>query len=371
MADNRALLDYLQHVVYAERLSPRDRLALGGLRLLSRIYRVGLWFYLLAFRIGLRRRRRLPIPVVSIGNITVGGTGKTPMTRYVCEGLVSRGCRPAVLSYGYGGSRDGEFCVVSTPRQVLCSAAEVGDEPLMLASKLPGVSVLVGKHRYESGMHAAGELGADVAVMDDGLQVWKLYRDLDIVLVDGTNPFDNGRLLPAGKLREPVSALRRAGCVIITGLEPEDESLADVTARIVRAAPGVPVFSARHTPVMLHAVGGGGEIGLESLQGRRVFALSSIAHPASFERTLAGTEASVVDRERYRDHHCYTQDDVRRVENRAKERGAEFIVTTEKDAVKLDGLNMELPVLALGTRLAISGEEALWKIIESALAGRS
>lgn len=371
MADNRALLDYLEYVVYAERLSPRDRLARTAFRLLSHVYRIGLWFYLLAFRIGLRRRQHLPIPVVSIGNITVGGTGKTPMTRYVCEGLVFRGWKPAVLSYGYGGSRDGEFCVVSTPQEVLRSAAEVGDEPLMLAAKLQGVPVLVGKHRYESGMHAAGELDSNVVVMDDGFQVWKLHRDLNIVLVDGTNPFDNGRVLPAGRLREPVSALRRADCVIVTGLEPEDDALAEVTAKIVRVAPRVPVFSARHTPVMLYAVEGGAEISVESLHGQQVFALSSIAHPASFERTLSGTGAGLAGCERYPDHHSYTQDDVRRVENRARECGAEFVVTTEKDAVKLEGMHMELPFLALGTRLSISDEDGLWEIVGSALPGRS
>lgn len=371
MADNRALLDYLEYVVYADRLGLRDRLALTAFRALSHIYRVGLCFYLSAFRTGLRKRKRLPIPVISIGNLTVGGTGKTPMTRHVCEGLVSRGWRPAVLSYGYGGSLSGEFSVVSTSGQMLRSAGEVGDEPVMLASRLPGVSVLVGKHRYESGMHAAGELGAQIAVMDDGFQVWKLHRDLDIVLVDGMRPFDNGRLLPAGKLREPVSALRRAGCVVITGLEPGDESLDTLTARIARIAPRAAVFSARHTPRMLYAVEGGAEIEIESLSGKHVLALSSIAHPGSFERTLAGTGAVLAGTERRHDHHSYAQEDVIRIENKARECGAEFVVTTEKDSVKLEGMHMELPFLALGTRLSISDEDGLWKIIGSTLASRS
>jgi tetraacyldisaccharide 4'-kinase len=115
-----------------------------------------------------------------------------------------------VLSYGYGGSLSGGFGIVSTPEEIRLSIREAGDEPAMLASKLPGVPVLVGKHRHESGLHAVREFGTDIAILDDGFQVWKLHRDLDIVLVDGTAPFDNGRMLPAGRLRETLSALRRA-----------------------------------------------------------------------------------------------------------------------------------------------------------------
>ncbi len=367
MAENSAVLEYLESVVYGPRRGLRDLLVLGGLRALSHVYRAGLRLYLLQFDIGIRRRKRLPVPVISIGNVTVGGTGKTPMTRYVCEGLVSRGRRPAVLSYGYRGERSGEFSVASTPEKACLSAREVGDEAAMLASMLPGVPVLVGKHRYESGRYAVKEFGVDLAVLDDGFQVWKLHRDLNIVLVDGTMPFDNGRTLPAGKLREPVSALRRAHCIVVTGLSPDDPSLADTVAGVSRVAPGIPVFSARHTPRALYAVEGGIEIPIEALGGHQVFALSSIAHPKSFEATLAETGAVMTGCERCPDHYLYTQEDVVRIENRARECGAEFVVTTEKDRVKLEGMRMDLPFLALGTRLSISDEEGLWEIIQGAL----
>lgn len=363
MAGNSAMLEYLESVVYGDRRRLRDLPVLGMLRALSYVYRAGLRLYLLPFDLGIRQRKRLPVPVISIGNITMGGTGKTPMTRYVCEGLVSREWQPAVLSYGYGGSRSGKFSVVSAT-----SAREVGDEPAMLASKLPGVPVLVGKHRYEGGLHAVREFGADIVVLDDGLQVWKLHRDLDIVLVDGTRPFDNGWTLPAGKLREPISALRRADCVVITGLDPGDASLTGIADRIRRISPAMAVFSARHTPHALYAVDDDAEVGLNRIQGQKVFALSSIAHPDSFERTLAETGAVVAGAERYPDHYLYTQEDVARIENKAKVCGAELIVTTEKDGVKLQGMHMNMPFLALATRLAISDEEALWDIIRSAVA---
>lgn len=363
MAGSSAVLEYIESVVYGDRRRLRDLPILGALRALSFIYRIGLRLYLLPFDLGIRRRKRLPVPVISIGNVTMGGTGKTPMTRYICEGIMSRGRRPAALSYGYGGSLSGEFSVVSLPDTVLLSAREVGDEPAMLASKLPGVPVLVGKHRYESGLHAVKEFGSDVAVLDDGFQVWKLHRDLDIVLVDGMRPFDNGRTLPAGKLREPVSALRRADCIVITGDGPSDEA----RAQIARVAPGAAVFSARHVPIAFHAIEDGEEIGLERIRGRKVFALSSIAHPESFERTGAETGASLSGIERFPDHYLYTQEDVSRVENKARECGAEFIVTTEKDGVKLEGMRMNVPFLALATRLSISDEERLWDIIWSAV----
>ena len=361
MAGNSAVLEYIESVVYGDRRRLRDLPVLGSLRVLSFIYRMGLRLYLLPFDLGIRQRKHLPVPVISIGNVTMGGTGKTPMTRYVCEGLVSRGRKPAVLSYGYGGSLSGEFSVVSSPDEVRLSAREVGDEPAMLASKLPGVTVLVGKHRYESGLHAVGEFGSDIAVLDDGFQVWKLHRDLDIVLVDGIRPFDNGRTLPAGKLREPTSAFRRADCIVITGDGPSDE----VRARIARIAPGAAVFSARHVPLAFHAIESGEEIDLERINGRKVFALSSIAHPESFERTLAGTGAVLTGIERFPDHYLYTQEDVSHIENKARECGSEFIVTTEKDGVKLEGMHMNMLFLALATRLSISDEERLWEIIRS------
>lgn len=367
MSGSNDLLGYLERVVYGERHGAKDHLALAGLRVLSHAYRSGLGMYLLPFHVGLRSRKRLPVPVISIGNITVGGTGKTPTTLSVCEGLVSRGWKPAVLSYGYGGALKGKFSVVSTPEATVLSPRDAGDEPAMLAARLRGVPVLVGKHRYESGMYAVREFGSNVLVLDDGFQVWKLHRDLDIVLVDGVAPFDNGRTLPAGKLREPTSALRRAHCIVVTGLEPGQESLAAISSRISRIAPGVAAFSARHSPHALYAVEGGAEIGLESMRDQRVFAVSAIAHPASFERTLADAGAVIVGSERYLDHHLYTQEDVAGIEKKTRECGAEFIVVTEKDRVKLEGMRMEMPFLSLGTRLLNSDEEGFWRIIDGAL----
>jgi len=364
MASSGGALEYLEAVVYGKRRGLTDMFVLAGLRVLSLVYRSALRLYLLPFELGLRRRKRLTVPVISVGNITVGGTGKTPMTRYLCEGLISRGRNPAVLSYGYGGGLSGEFGIVSTPERVLLSPGEVGDEPAMLALKLPGVSVLVGKDRHRSGMHAVREFGAGIAVLDDGFQVWKLHRDLDIVLIDGMLPFDNGWTLPAGRLREPISSLQRADCVVVTG---DADLLDEIRAVVERAAPRAMVCMARHAPTALYTVEGGERVSLESVRDRRVFAMSAIAHPASFEKTLADAGAVLAGCERFPDHHAYSQEDVLLVESRARACGAEFVVVTEKDAVKLAGMCTGVPLLALSTRLALSDEDGLWRLIERKL----
>lgn len=361
MAGSSGVLEYLESVVYSERRRLRDVFALALLRVLSLVYQAAVRLYLLPFDLGVRRRKRLSVPVISVGNITVGGTGKTPMTRHICEGLISRGWNPAVLSYGYGGGLSGEFGVVSTPEEVLLSPGEVGDEPAMLASRLPGVPVLVGRDRYRSGMYAVREFGTGIAVLDDGLQVWKLHRDLDIVLIDGMHPFDNGWTLPAGRLREPVSALRRADCVVVTG---DDDLLDEIRALVERVAPRTMICRAKHVPTALYTVEGGERVSLESVRGRRVFALSAIAHPASFERTLADAGAVLAGCERFPDHHAYSHEDISLAEGEANAHGAELIVVTEKDAVKLAGMCTGIPLLALSTRLALNDEDGLWRLIE-------
>ena len=176
---------------------------LGGL---AALYDGGLEAYLLAERVGVRRRERLPIPIISIGNLTVGGTGKTPMTQWLCRRLVSENKRVAVLSRGHGGTSQSVRLVSGLDGKVRLSAADAGDEPNLLAQTLPGVPVLVGKDRRLSGREALRLFDLDVLVLDDGFQFWQLARDLDIVLLDARRPFDNGFPLPRGLLREPKRA---------------------------------------------------------------------------------------------------------------------------------------------------------------------
>lgn len=361
-----AVIEFLESIVYGNR---RDVLSVsirGILRGLSVVYRAGLWVYLLPFEIGLRRKHRLGRPVISIGNLTVGGTGKTPATQYLCKGLVNRGWNPAVLSYGYGGSLHGRFGVVSDKTGVLLTPDAAGDEPVMLASDMPGVPVLVCKHRTTSSRAAIRDAGADVLVLDDGFQVWKLHRDLDIVLVNAAKPFDNGRTLPAGRLREPLSALKRADCIIMMG----DCGSVGVKSPIPpypHTPIQSPVFHGLYIPYAVRLLSDGSEMEVEAIRGMNILALSSIANPDSFEETLAATGAKIVGTERFPDHYLYSAKDIDNINKSAADSGADYIITTDKDAVKLTGYKFSVPIAALSVELALDDGESFWKLVEGKL----
>lgn len=303
----------------------------------SRLYEAGLEVYLAAERVGLRRRDTLPLPVVSIGNLTAGGTGKTPMTQTLCRRLIEHGKRPAVLSRGHGGRGSGVRLVSDDHGNIGRGADDAGDEPLLLARSLPGVPVLVGKDRRESGREAMRRFALDVLVLDDGFQFWQLARDLDIVLLDARRPFDNGHSLPRGLLREPARHLSRAGLVVATRADGlDDVGREALCARIAALAPGVGLFFARHTATGLVSLEGfqAPLLPLEALRGRRVLAWSAIARPDSFARALAATGAEVVAHVAEPDHHAPSSADVERVRARIRQDGIEALVMTEKDAVK-------------------------------------
>jgi len=355
------LVKFLETVLYGERADAAAACARGVLRSLTAAYRALLWLSLMPYRVGLRKRQHLARPVISVGNLTVGGTGKSPTVQYLCRGLADIGCKPAILSYGYAGSLHGRFGIASDASGIRLTPDEAGDEPVMLAESLPGVPVLVGKDRARSGRVAIQDLGADILVLDDGFQVWNLHRDLDIVLINSTRPFDNGRTLPAGRLREPLTALKRANCVIATGRwKPKD---AETMVETVRRSTSAPVFFGRFAPSAVVSLPERSEMPVEFMEGRKVFALSSIASPRSFEESLVESGAIILGRERLPDHHVYTPRDIARIGRDAMESGAEFIATTDKDAVKLDPAQLALPALLLRIRLNLEDENGFWDLV--------
>ena len=353
---NPNFIRFLESIVYGDR---KDFLAVvikSVLSVLSGLYGVILWVYLMPFMIGIRKKQRLEKPVISVGNLTTGGTGKTPTTQYLCRGLINRGWSPAVLSYGYSGSLHGKLGVVSDKTGVLLTPDIAGDEPVMLASGMPGVPVLVCKHRTVSGRKAIWDAGADILVLDDGFQVWKLHRDMDIVLVNGGKPFDNGRMLPAGRLREPVAALRRADCVISIGdCEPAME--------IRRIAPEIPVCFGRFKASALNLLADGSGLEMKAVQGMKILAMSSIANPGSFEETLAEIGVKIVCVKHFPDHYLYSAGDIDIINQDAAECGAEYIITTDKDAVKLTGFKFSIPIAALRIKLELDDEPGFWELI--------
>jgi tetraacyldisaccharide 4'-kinase len=308
--------------------------------------------------------------VVVVGNLTVGGTGKTPVVEKVARALRDRGRRVAILSRGYKSkapplwkkwwygithTAEPPPRIVSNGEEVLLDSEKAGDEPYMLARNLPGVIVLVDKNRVKAGTYAIKEFGCDTLVLDDGFQYLPLKGRLNLLLVDKTNPFGNGFLLPRGILREPVSHLKRASYVFLTKSNGErDEELEDL---IQEHNPGVDIIECAHRPQYLQLLGEPPEtaatrLPLEHLAGKRVGAFSGIATPESFEKFLRDLQADIVFARRFLDHYRFDPADFVDIFSAGLEQKVDFIVTTEKDAVRIDP-ELPCPVPVYYLRLEI------------------
>jgi len=303
-----------------------------------------------AYRRGLLRQRRLRGPVVSVGNLSVGGSGKTPVVRRIAEILRDAGERVAILSRGYRGSFRGEALVVSDGSRVLAGAAEAGDEPVMLARALPGVVVAVGARRDAVGRAVEARFGRRVHVLDDGFQHLRLERDLDLVCLDVGDLDD--RPLPAGRLRERPSALGRADLVLLTRIEAASEE--ELRALEARLGPE------RCFRVGRRVVGWKTLDGVAGAPPSRAFLLAAIARPERFEGDVAGCGVAVLGRAFFRDHHRFRANDLASVAEQARAAGAGAIVTTAKDAVRLEGApTLGLPVVVMAISAKIADEARL------------
>lgn len=298
--------------------------------LLSLVYRAGVGLRNFLYDTGVLRAHRMPCTVISVGNIMVGGTGKTPMVIMLADMLKGRGFRPAILSRGYGGERReaGRACVVSDGREVLMGPEEAGDEPVLIAQRAPDVPVIVARDRSRAGLLAVERFDADVLILDDGFQHRRLARDIDIVLLDERRPFGNGFMLPRGGLREPRTALRRADAVIMTSTGAADDLLP-------AGLPPVPVFRGRRRPVDLVRGREKDPCPLAWLAGKRVCAFSGIARPDSFRRILEPLCGEVASFLPFPDHHVYTAEDVACIRKACRDGDAQILVTTEKDGTRL------------------------------------
>jgi tetraacyldisaccharide 4'-kinase len=276
---------------------------------------------------GVLKQQKLSRPVVSVGNLTVGGTGKTPTVIFIAHILKDHGYRPAVLSRGYGGSANASVNVVSDGNRILMGWREAGDEPILIARAAPGIPVLTGSRRLLTGRAAVETFGADVLILDDAFQHRSLFRNIDMVLLDAARPFGNGFLLPRGPLREPPDSLRRADILLRTGDTENGEPL--------REAASLPTFRAIHKPQGLVA---GGTLRIEAvaaLLGQKVFAFAGIGSPEAFRRSLTELGAAVVGFQIFPDHHPYDLSDIENLRRLAAKSGAARIVTTEKDGIRL------------------------------------
>ncbi len=340
--------------------------AFAVLKLFSCFYFLGQRFHLWAYRYGLFSRRKLDCRVISVGNLTLGGTGKTPFVMMIAEILRGNGFKPAILSRGYGGKSADPVNVVCDGKQTLLSPEQVGDEAVMMAEKLKNVPVLTGPDRYRTGRYALEHFAVDTLILDDGFQHLALSRDLNILLFDHSQPFGNGQLFPAGEMREPAEEIRRADMVCFTRCSRGGGSNFD--AQLLGSIPQLKTHLRLDSVLRMD-----GEIlDLEILKDEPVAAFCGIAKPAGFKQILLDSQMQLKFFKAFPDHHPYTLRDIEELEARALKEGARFLLVSEKDAVKLKAMKFTLPVLKVVIELEIlEGRETFDKLLGQRDAGPS
>ena len=321
---------------------------------------------------GLRRLDRLDRPVVSVGNLTVGGGGKTPLTMALAQGLTDRGLRIAVLSRGYGGKFKGRALLVSDRTGVRADARRAGDEAVLLARRLPGIPVAVAPRRWHAGRLVAALGPIDCFLLDDGFQHRRLVRTVDLCLIradetDGGGPEATApprpRLLPVGPLRESLRGLRRADAVLLTRVR-DPEATAPYREMVRQRRPDVPIFCAGYRPVAYHTILDGKAVPLDYLKGKRAGSFCGLYDNESFIRQLAALEVERVFHEHYADHHGYTQSQVERLIKKARRQDCDFLITSEKDAVKLAKLDIRyFPILSLRMEAFLHDEAEFYRLL--------
>ena len=357
-------------------------LIMGILYIFSLIYGLLVNIKLAGYKYGIFQKQKLDCFVISLGNVTVGGTGKTPTAQRLARDIRDMGYRVVILNRGYRAKWHGEVGIVSDGKRLHMDAAEAGDEAYMLAKHLPEVPVLIGAERAKTGRYAMEHFGAEVAILDDGYQHWQLERDLDILLVDAVNVFGNGYILPRGTLREPISHISRADICLMTKVDQAAAGSCDYIRETVhRYNPDARIVESIHQPrcfipltewyVNIASQG----IDIAKMHGKRIMAVSAIGNPASFEQTLSDLGAVIIESLRYPDHHDYAMSEMTDIFQQAENAGAEAIVITEKDAVKIPAdvarEKWSIPIYVICVEVNFQkGSEGLADLLKKRLAER-
>jgi tetraacyldisaccharide 4'-kinase len=331
------------------------------------------------YKKGFLQSKRLPCTVISIGNITVGGSGKTPMTIYMAELIKHLGYGVAIISRGYKGQAEKIGGVVCDGRMICMGPDEAGDEPFMISERLKTVPVIVGQNRFKAGILAIKEFKPDVLLLDDAFQHLKLNRDIDLVLLDSKKPFGNTYLFPRGTLRETASALLRGDAVIFTRSGVGKPAALDQIKRIV---PKKPIFHSFHTPYIYKIITGNS---LQSPDGlnissmydfdifkrKRVFAFSGIASNDDFRRTIESFRCELENFLGFPDHHPYSNRELDEIVKSAMDLSAEFIFTTEKDYVRIaHKIKWPIDLVVIGIEISFGENDIAFKsFIKSRLQG--
>jgi tetraacyldisaccharide 4'-kinase len=320
------------------------------------------------YRSGRFRIHDLGVPVISVGNLTTGGTGKTPLVEWIASELAQTGKRVCVLTRGYGRRSAGTRVVVSNGKEILSDAARAGDEPMLLAERLNGVAALISDaDRVSAARWAVENFQSEVFVLDDAFQHLRVARNLNILTIDATNPWGNRKLLPVGVLREPPAELARAECIVITRAD-DPQSTEELRRDIAAQNNDCPVFDSRMRLTGMRIVGKPGQESAteEKIRASKVAAFCGLGNPESFFALLrrAGYQPALT--RIFRDHHTYTQNDIDRLVRESVARRAQILLTTAKDEVKLRSLEFALPCYAADIAIEIENQEKLSALIAAA-----
>jgi len=332
----------------------------------SKLYGAGVALRGILFDKGFSKTQSLPCPVISVGNITVGGTGKTPMTLFLAKQLKEDGIDPVILSRGYGGNASEKGGIVSDGKVIFMEPSQSGDEPFLMASLLNDVPVCVGKKRIETGMEAYHRYSPDFFILDDGFQHRQLKRDLNILLLDSEKPFGNGFLIPRGTLREPVSSLERADVFVLTRSKNREQSLKKFIEllafyNLIEKVMKTPVFVCDHIPVIRGIVGAGTKniqkCDFAGLNSHDVVAFSGIAKNEDFRRGLSEKGFMIKSFFDYPDHYSYSDKDLDTIVSKAISEGSKLLATTEKDFVRFQHTKtLPVDLVIIGVELDFGSE---------------
>ncbi len=301
--------------------------------ILSLLYRLIINFRNRLYDHKLLKEVKLACPVISVGNITVGGTGKTPCVIWLAQMLQQRGYKPAVLSRGYGGGNSQPVNIVTDGDKILLSGTVAGDEPLLIARSLKRIPVITGPDRILTGRAAVNNFGANVLICDDAFQHRRLYRDINIVLLDSSSPLGNGHLLPRGSLREPATALRRASVLIATR-SAEATKKSDLIGKLAQAG-NIPVFHSNHRTAGIVRGDYSVQLPPDMLDGKKICVFAGIGEPSSFKKSILAAGAQIMSFDIFPDHHRYSRTEVKKINERFFQSGADLLLTTEKDGMRL------------------------------------
>ena len=309
--------------------------------LFSHIYRIIWSIRKWLYDSGIFKTRRLPSPVICIGNITTGGTGKTPTVIALARLLQGGKYNAAILSRGYKRRSQCPILEVSNGNNILSTPIESGDEPYLIASTIKNIPVIVGADRIRSGRYAADHLGANLFILDDGYQHLKLHRDINILLIDAANPCGNGYLLPKGILREPLSGISRADCIIVTRADEGDKRYVEEMVRLYNH--NSPIFCASYKPAGITDLKGN-NLGHDYISGKKVLLFAGIANPKSFKKSILNLGGEISKELLYPDHYWYNETDIGHILSEAHRLSIDAVVTTAKDAVRLLTTDDENPL---------------------------